>query len=311
LRSRGVHHTAAQRPSASLCQLTLKAPSELPLALRWLLHRGRAPGLSVTRGVPLNACSVSASRIVWLSPTQLQVPWYGLDQFRQLDWGDVRQRVRARLALCPSRSSSPPLKRRRVGVAQAAADADGGRSEHCCGLVTAIARRSAPLHLASQDGVHEWLAASLTGGPLLVAVKEAADDGNRQHDKASEGDLPGGALVQPKIVSDEGKWLVGEIDAREVRLLHRKPPRWPKVLQYALRLEEQLAAGSPDGPPPVQISVDPRYNSWVANDGAHRLYASLVSGLPLRCRWKHRQCRWEDLSEQARARLHRKDALAR
>lgn len=146
---------------------------------------------------------------------------------------------------------------------------------------------------------------------MLVAVQDAVDDGSRQHDQASEGDLPGCTLVQPKITSDDGKWLVGEIDARAVRLLHRKPPRWPKVLQYALQLEEQLAAGSSDGPPSVQISVDPRYNEWVANDGAHRLYASLVSGLPLRCKWKHRQRRWEDLSEQARARLHRKDALAR
>jgi len=115
-------------------------------------------------------------------------------------------------------------------------------------------------------------------------------------DEVSAADLAGAALVQPAIAADRGKWLMGEIDAREVRLLHTKPPRWPKVLQYALRLEEQSSAGSPDGPPAVQISVDPRLDMWVANDGAHRLYASLVAGVPLRCKWKRDQRRWEEIT---------------
>merc|ERR1712187_886340 len=109
-------------------------------------------------------------------------------------------------------------------------------------------------------------------------------------------DISIGTAAKPTILNEDQKWLLGEIDARQVRLLHKKPPRWPKVLEYAQRREQQVASGSLDTPPPVQISMCPMTGDWVANDGAHRLYAAMLSGLPLRCKWKRRQRSLDELS---------------
>merc|ERR1711953_1467405 len=90
-------------------------------------------------------------------------------------------------------------------------------------------------------------------------------------------------VVGPRIQHDCGHWLFGEINASEVRLQHSANAR--KVISFALLLLEQARTNCSDGPPHVQITKCHLFGDWVVKDGAHRAYAALISGLPLKCKW--------------------------
>lgn len=96
-----------------------------------------------------------------------------------------------------------------------------------------------------------------------------------------------GLVPQPRMIGHDGKWCFGEVDAREIRQNHRHPPqRFSRVVKYALMRMAAASSGSSDQTPPVKISKCPLNGDWVVKDGAHRLYAAILSGLPLRCKWR-------------------------
>jgi len=271
---------------------------------------------------------VLSREIKTLAPNRIRVPWMEMEQFRTVCWRAVRRRVTA------MRSKEPEPKRRRLGES-CVLGSDGP--------LEVLMNSNGSLSLQQTCNVHEWLAASLTASSVDVVIsrapcksvdsldtsQDATSDENRRrgntiHESTGvrstdvcivpqslELQQPMGVCSmpqsleaqQPRVLQDSGKWLIGDIDARGVCLLHAKPPRWPKVLEYADRLEEQLALGSPERPPPVQISMDPLREVWVANDGAHRLYASLLVGAHLRCKWKKCQRGKEVVGEEAQRHL--------
>lgn len=244
------------------------------------------------------------SLIQRVEPSRIRIEWNSLDQFRSLDWEDVRHRVDQHMTVPLLRFA----KRRRLTKDASSGLAEATNfsivAEHCDALLVS-AGLAGGFALLSAEDVHKWLAASLVGARLDIIplhVKCNCLQCNRivviARTNVSR------KVAQPKTLHDDGgHWLLGEIDAREVRLLHKKPPRWPKVLEYALRREEQVASGSTCAPPLVQISRCPLNGDWVANDGAHRLYAAMLSGLPLQCKWKRKQRTLDDLSEHERMRL--------
>lgn len=227
---------------------------------------------------------------------RIKQPWHRMNQFGGIDWECVRRRVQHRLDCATPET---------VGLVRIQADLNG------------------LLHLEDESDAYEWLAASLVSGRLqailvsdfhadrisrMVRAANARGDDDcepwkyaRPHAQILVYSRTGRLLLEPTVVRDTGKLLEGVIDPRGVRLMHgRKSPIWPKVWQYAALLEQQCASSSAEGPPPVQISRHLVDEDWVAHDGGHRLYAALLSGLPLRCTWKRRQRTWEDLCEEER-----------
>lgn len=210
---------------------------------------------------------------------RIKQPWRTMNQLRGLDWARVRHRVQCRLK-CSSTEETPVV--------------------HLC------ADENGMLQLANEDAAHEWLVASLINGKLNGTLASnclshnsnprahgdvASSLGNRESDSSRQLTVVDKQsrdfLSGPTVVHDHDKWLEGTIDAQSVRLMHgRKCPTWPKVLQYSMLLEQQVASGSCEGPPPVQISRHAIDGDWVGHDGGHRLYAALLSGLPLCCKWK-------------------------
>eukprot|EP00927_Polykrikos_kofoidii_P078034 TRINITY_DN74910_c0_g1_i1.p1 TRINITY_DN74910_c0_g1~~TRINITY_DN74910_c0_g1_i1.p1 ORF type:complete len:307 (-),score=40.19 TRINITY_DN74910_c0_g1_i1:738-1658(-) len=235
---------------------------------------------------------------------RIKQPWHRMNQFDGLDWGYVRRRVQHRLN-CTGLGL--------VGLVRVSVDENG------------------LWHLKDESDAYEWLAASIASGRLQAVVasdqhaertsrmvraanargdddcepwedaRQHRSDGKQCSDPKLVYGRTGRLLFEPTITRDAGKLFEGEIDARGVRLMHgRKSPTWPKVLRYALLLEQQAASGSAEGPPPVQISRHLVDEDWVVHDGGHRLYAALLSGLPLRCCWKRRQRTWANLDKEER-----------
>mmetsp|Transcript_52103 Transcript_52103/g.140206 ORF Transcript_52103/g.140206 Transcript_52103/m.140206 type:complete len:322 (-) Transcript_52103:15-980(-) len=268
---------------------------------------------------------------------RIKQPWRVMNQLRGLDWARVRRRVQCRLD-CDSSDHIPVVQVRAdengmLTLANEDAAHEWLVANLICGKLNAVLIDDHQAHssfctcgevvsdregndgspeTARQEAVANDQTCDLLSEPVVVHDRgEAASnrDGNygspetaRQHAVAS--DQTRDLLSEPVVVHDGGKWLEGTIDAQSVRLLHgRKSPTWPKVLKYSIWLQKQADSGSSEGPPPVQISRHPLDGDWTGHDGAHRLYAALLSGLPLRCRWKPIQRTWKDLDAKERERL--------
>lgn len=222
------------------------------------------------------------------SGRRIKQPWHRMNQFFGFDWSRIRRGVR-----CPLERSACED----VPVVEVFADENG------------------LLHLVGEDDAHVWLTASIIGYKLNAVLKcssacfscttregrlwttcdgcgcSPVGVGNAHNGRmcsSRQAAFSGQRSPDPVLAHDRGKWLEGTIDAHHVRLMHgRRSPCWPKVLEYALRLEQQHAAsGATECPPPVQTSRYVHGGGWFAHDGGHRLYAALLSGLPLHCKWK-------------------------
>jgi len=242
---------------------------------------------------------------------RIEAPWRRMNQFRSLDWGNVRLSMQRRLAYCMQLDSCLVQRELAQHFLPNSIAPPGGYVgvDDGIALVNVHSTKNGALRLVSQHDICEWLSASLLGDMLHVVVVGVDKSDNMDMDECcrrSEETCESGwhSVAQPVISREDGKWLVGEISPQEVRLLHWKSaPKWPTVLRYAMQLEQQVACGCFEGPPPVQISRHLLHGDWVVHDGAHRLYAALLSGLPLQCKWKRQQCKREDLSDEKRSSL--------
>jgi len=223
---------------------------------------------------------------------RIKQPWRVMNQLRGLDWARVRRRVQCRLE-CDSSEHIP--------VVQVRADENG------------------MLTLANEDAAHEWLVANLICGKLnavLIDDRQAHSSfctcGEAVSDREGNDGSPDTArheavandqtcdlLSEPVVVHDGGEAASnrdGNDGSPETACQHA-------VLKYSIWLQKQADSGSSEGPPPVQISRHPLDGDWTGHDGAHRLYAALLSGLPLRCKWKPIQRTWKELDAKERERL--------
>ena len=255
----------------------------------------------------------------------------------RLRWDDIRRRVKRRLAESPVLPSLDVIRRRQAaspcngeweigGQASAAAALAGSEVIRVC--VSGCPSRV--YTCADRASLREWYAASLVGGTLRADVVEAAGDGGGAIDAlvdgpqlelstSASGAAPTEDCATGAANAASRAWLLGEIDASAVRILHARTPVFPRVLEYAQMLERQArtwehcgtttlqqcgyACPPPEGPPRVQISWHPLMRMWVVNDGAHRTYAARLAGVPLAVRWKRKQLDWDSLNDCARSRL--------
>ena len=235
----------------------------------------RAP-LGKTGRLHLDAAAVQA---------RIEKPWREMDQFRFLDWSEVRHRLQTLHDGLEHVCSASCMSEHGCGM----------QHPILCGEVEVRSTKNGALRLASRQDASAFCLACLVGGDLDVVIigqddqrHASARDGARSsgHLDAKEW----GSVVQPVVLYTDGSWLVGEVDPKEVQLVnHSRAPKWPTVLRYCLMLEDQVASGSLARAPPVKISRHRLHGGWIAVDGAHRLYVAFLSGSPLRCQWKPNQ----------------------